>query len=75
MADGSRERPQLEDLPDVMSAHQHVAPFLGVSGNTVYGAIRSGLLPAVRVGRRILIAKAALLRWLEQGWGERGGDD
>ena len=37
-----------------------------LSKNSVYEAVRSGILPAIRVGRRILIPKAALERMLNE---------
>ena len=39
---------------------------LGLSRGTVYEAIRCGQLPSIRVGRRILIPRAALERLLNQ---------
>lgn len=59
------DRPDMDDLPAVMDVRHHVAPFLGVSENLVYAAIRQGELPAVRIGRRIVISKRAFVRWLE----------
>jgi len=38
---------------------------LGLSRSLVYQAIETGEIPSVRVGRRILIPKAALYRLLE----------
>jgi len=38
---------------------------LGLSRSLVYQAIETGEIPSVRVGRRILIPKAALFRFLE----------
>lgn len=65
MATSSNERPDLEELPAVMDVPHHLAPFLGVSENLVYECIRRGDLPAHRLGRRIVVSKAALVRWLE----------
>ena len=39
---------------------------LGLSRGLMYEAVRSGQLPSVRIGRRILIPRAALERLLEQ---------
>ncbi len=38
---------------------------LGLSRSLMYEAIRTGEVPSVRIGRRILIPKAALNRLLE----------
>ena len=40
---------------------------LGLSRTLVYEAIRRGEIPSIRVGRRILIPRAALERLLESG--------
>lgn len=53
-------------LPEVCSVRD-VASYLGVAENSVYAAIRSGELPAVRLGRRVLVSRAALMRWLTGG--------
>ncbi len=55
--------PKLEDLPDVIPV-KTVAAFLGCAENTCYAAIRAGALPAVRLGRRLLVPKASLMRFL-----------
>lgn len=41
------------------------AEVLGISRHTVERLIRGGHLPAMRIARRVLVAKAALARWLE----------
>ena len=38
---------------------------LGISRGLTYEAIRTGKIPSIRIGRRILIPKAALQRLLE----------
>lgn len=47
-----------------LSAHE-VAEVLGVSLLTVRRRIADGTLPAVRIGRRIVVPRAALERWLD----------
>ena len=39
---------------------------LGVSRGLMYEAIRTGQIPSIRLGRRILIPRAALERLLDQ---------
>ena len=39
---------------------------LGLSKGLMYEAVRSGQIPSIRVGRRILIPRAALQRLLEE---------
>ncbi len=55
-----------DDLPDVLNPLQ-VAHFLGVGRNTVYQNLRTGLIPSIKIGRRVLVPKAALRRLLETG--------
>jgi excisionase family DNA binding protein len=58
---------KLDDLPDVLRP-QEAAKFLGLGKNTTYELIQQGRLPAVRVGRRLLVPKRGLIRFL-------GGDE
>lgn len=41
-----------------------VARLLGISRNEAYLAVQRGEIPARRIGRRIVIPRAALERWL-----------
>ena len=43
------------------------AYLLGLSRNATYQGVQSGAIPSIRVGKRILIPKAALERMLEGG--------
>ena len=43
-----------------------VAQLLGLSRNSAYLACLNGQLPCVKVGKRILIPKASLGRWLNE---------
>jgi excisionase family DNA binding protein len=54
-----------DELPDVLTADE-VAEVLRLGRNTVYDSLRTGVIPSVRIGRRLLIPKAALLRLLEE---------
>ena len=53
---------------------REAACLLGLSRSSLYEAIRVGVIPALRVGRRLLVPKAALERLLERSL-EAGGDD
>ncbi len=46
---------------------EEAATLLGVGRVTVYEAIRRGEMPAIRLGKRILVPRAALQRMLEEG--------
>lgn len=43
---------------------EETAAYLGVHHSTVRASIRAGSLPSIRIGRRILVPKAALERLL-----------
>jgi len=43
----------------------HVAKVLGLSMNTAYELCHSDGFPCVRVGRRMIIPRAAFQKWLE----------
>jgi excisionase family DNA binding protein len=44
---------------------EHAARLIGISRTTAYRMVQSGELPAVRVGRRVLILKKPLMEMLE----------
>ena len=47
------------------------AQLLGISRSFAYEAVQRGEIPSMRIGRRILVPKAALLRFLEMSEGEQ----
>ena len=48
------------------------ARLLRLSKTTVYDQIRQGSIPSIRIGKRILIPRAALMRKLEEAMGKVG---
>jgi excisionase family DNA binding protein len=44
---------------------EEAAKMLGISRNTAYDAARTGQLPTVKIGKRLLVPRAALNRLLE----------
>lgn len=48
------------------------AMLLRLSKTTVYDQIRQGSVPSIRLGKRILIPRAALMRKLEEAVGKDG---
>lgn len=70
--------PSIDELPDVMRV-EHVMRFLQIGRNQCYEAIRTGEIPAVRVGRSIRVLKRALLASLGDpvatGTDLTGGDE
>ena len=57
-------------MESVVLSVPEVARLLGCARATIYQAIREGQVPSIRVGRRILVPRAALQRMLEAA-GER----
>ena len=55
----------LEDLPDFFSAAQ-LSEVLGLSKATTYRRVEEGKIPCLRIGRRLIISRDHLLRWLDQ---------
>jgi excisionase family DNA binding protein len=43
---------------------EHTAELLGISRAFAYEAVRRGEIPSIRIGRRILVPRAALARLL-----------
>jgi excisionase family DNA binding protein len=50
------------------------AVLLGVSRNSAFEAARRGELPVIRIGRRLLVPRAALERLLQQASSPAAGD-
>ena len=48
---------------------------LGVKLSSVYAYVEAGVLPAVRLGGRVLIPRAAVLALVDRAMGEWGGPD
>lgn len=47
---------------------EEVAKILGVGRNTAYGAVRSGAIPSIRVGKRYVIPLQVIDKMLLEGW-------
>jgi excisionase family DNA binding protein len=59
---GARNIPKPEDR--LVCTVEEVAQLLGISRSFAYEAVQKGLVPSMRIGRRILVPKAALERFL-----------
>jgi excisionase family DNA binding protein len=74
-AETTADRPSLSDpLPDVTEhvlRADDVARLLGVSAWSVYESIKAGEMPAIRVGRRILVPTHALRLWMSESAAKR----
>ena len=58
------DRQSLEDAPDVLTPVE-AARMLRIGRNAAYEAIGRGDIPSIRIGRRLLVPKAALRRMLD----------
>jgi len=54
---------KLENYPDVLTVFE-AAKLLRLGKNATYEAIRRGIIPSLRIGRRIVVPKTALERLL-----------
>lgn len=61
------------EIHKVLYSRREAAATLSLGVRTLDELILSGSIPAVRVGRRVLIAREALLRFVDQKQ-SRGGD-
>jgi excisionase family DNA binding protein len=61
----------LESLPVTITVEQ-AGQILGVARGTAYEAARTGQLPVIRLGRRLLVPRARLLELLGEPNGSNG---
>ncbi|HWL36686.1 MAG TPA: helix-turn-helix domain-containing protein [Frankiaceae bacterium] len=54
-----------DDLPPILTVEQ-TATLLGISRGLAFAAVRTGEIPHVRIGRRIIVPRDALRNLLEQ---------
>lgn len=54
----------LADLPPTITV-EHAGRILGLGRSAAYDAIHRGTIPAIRVGRRVLVPTHALMRMLD----------
>jgi excisionase family DNA binding protein len=55
---------KIEELPDILTTRD-LQEALPLGKNSIYQLVRREDFPARRLGRKILVSKKALLRWLE----------
>jgi excisionase family DNA binding protein len=56
---------RLADLPDVLTVEE-AGRVLRVGRNSAYELVRSGRIASKRVGRRMLVPRTAVERWLAE---------
>ena len=59
----------LDALPPVMPLWPTAGQFLGLSRSLTYDAARRGVLPTIRVGKKVLVSRDALAGWLTNSGG------
>jgi len=59
------EPPSVSPTPKQTLSVQEVSELLGISRNSAFKAVKAGHIPALRIGRRILIPKQALKKLLD----------
>ncbi len=62
----------VRDSQRIVLSVEEARTLLGLSRGLMYEAIRRGEIPSLRIGRRILIPRAALARLLEKTGVHRG---
>jgi excisionase family DNA binding protein len=55
-----------EEEPKLVLSVPEAAKLLGISRPTAYAAVRSGQIPSLGIGSRIVVPRAALVKLLEQ---------
>ena len=64
----------LDELPDFCSLEE-LSKVLQVSRSTVYRMAAQGSIPSLRVGRRVIVPKEHLVRWIDSSVScEKGGE-
>lgn len=62
----------MAETPNRLLRPAEVVPLVGLSRASVYAAIRSGVLPSVRLGKSVRVPSAALDAWITAS--TRGGE-
>ncbi len=55
-----------DNLPPILTVEQ-TAKLLGISRGLAFAAVRTGEIPHIRIGRRILVPRDTLLRLVATG--------
>ena len=74
MSLGIRNTASLDELPDFCSLEE-VSKVFRVSRATVYRMAERGSIPCLRIGRRVIVPKEHLVRWIDSSVScEKGGE-
>lgn len=56
---------EMQNLPFTLNAQQ-VADVLGIARNSAYTLMHSEEFPTIHIGKRLLVPKDKLLRWMDK---------
>lgn len=74
MRTGIKKPAGLDELPDFCSLEE-VSKVFRVSRATAYRMAERGNIPCLRIGRRMIVPKEHLVRWIDQSIScEKGGE-
>ena len=69
-----RKPASLDELPDFCSLEE-LSRVLQISRSTAYRMAAQGSIPSLRVGRRVIVPKEHLVRWIDSSVScEKGGE-
>lgn len=55
---------KIDELPYMLNANE-VADILGIARNSAYNLMRSKGFPTIHIGRRMVVPKDKLIKWIE----------
>ena len=64
-----------EEVEPLTYSVETAARLLGIGRNSAFEAIRQGQLPAVRIGRRLLVPRRAIEKMLDEANSNIAGDE
>jgi excisionase family DNA binding protein len=72
MSQSTQTQDQMNLSESLVLTVGEAAKLLRLSKTTTYDQIRQGSIPSIRMGKRILVPRAALMRMLEETMGKAG---
>ena len=72
MSQSTQTKDQMNPNESLVLTVGEAAKLLRLSKTTTYDQIRQGSIPSIRMGKRILVPRAALMRMLEETIGKVG---
>ncbi|MFC1982484.1 helix-turn-helix domain-containing protein [Chloroflexota bacterium] len=72
MSQSTQTKDQMNPNESLVLTVGEAAKLLRLSKTTTYDQIRQGSIPSIRIGKRILVPRAALMHMLEETIGKAG---